>query len=73
MNTDCATIVKRGYLYDKKMGLLPVTVVSVERERERKLAFSVIVLPLCMVLWCLVHNSLLRATVRIPSVLRFQW
>jgi hypothetical protein len=25
---DCATIVKRGYLYDKKMGLLPVTTVS---------------------------------------------
>lgn len=31
---DCATIVKRGYLYDKKMGLLPVTTVS-ERERGR--------------------------------------
>ena len=25
---DCASIVKRGYLYDKKMGILPVTVVS---------------------------------------------
>ena len=31
---DCATIVKRGYLYDKKMGILPVTTVSYERERE---------------------------------------
>ena len=25
---DCANIVKRGYLYDKKVGLLPVAVVS---------------------------------------------
>ena len=25
---DCASIIKRGYLYDKKMGILPVTVVS---------------------------------------------
>ena len=25
---DCATIVKRGYLFDKKMGILPVTTVS---------------------------------------------
>ena len=38
---DCATIVKRGYLYDKKMGLLPVATVSLwagmrERRRERE-------------------------------------
>ena len=39
---DCATIVKRGYLFDKKMGILPVAVVSqwsvcvCERERERE-------------------------------------
>ena len=33
---DCATIVKRGYLYDKKMGILPVTTVSYEREGERE-------------------------------------
>ena len=33
---DCATIVKRGYLYDKKMGILPVTTVSDEREGERE-------------------------------------
>ena len=32
---DCATIVKRGYLYDKKMGLLPVTTVSEREGRER--------------------------------------
>lgn len=26
---DCATIVKRGYLFDKKIGIIPVPVVRV--------------------------------------------
>ena len=27
---DCATVVKRGYLFDKKIGIIPVPVVRVD-------------------------------------------